>query len=126
MPRTDLAELYASKLDRLPPAPDSDDDRELRLFEFASFGQAEDVKKRTALRAQDIGKRLVHIAESHGYTISHPSDPIKVAPSGKRIASLTCANCRKSFGQLTIDDGGTVSVHPTALKALATMEHHCA
>jgi hypothetical protein len=122
MPRNDLAELFASTLDRIP-LPDG---REYRLMHFSTFGQSEDVKKRVEAVALEIGEGLVHLLETHSYTISHPSDPVEDLPTGKRIAVLRCAHCHQDMGRLTIDDTDVVTLHPTALTHLAEMDHRCA
>lgn len=120
MPRADLAELFASKLDRIPTS----DGRELRFLHYSSFGQAEDVKARIAKLANDVGAALVHLAESHGYTFSHPSDPVKELPSGKRIAALVCPTCEQTIAQLPLDENDRLTPNVHALQSLTLIGGH--
>jgi hypothetical protein len=122
MPRPDLAELFASKLDRLP----TPDGRELRFLHYSTFGQADDVKARIAEMAKDVGAAFVHLAESHGYRFSHPTDPEPEMPSGKRIAHLVCPHCEQTIAGLPLDENDrlTPNVHQAvALKLIG--EHAC-
>lgn len=120
MARADLAELFASKLDRLP----TEDGRELRLLSFSTFGQAEDTKKRVDELAQDFGAAFVYLAESHGYTISHPSDPAPEVPAGKRIAALICPTCGEAIARMPLDDGDRLTPNVQALQSLVQIGGH--
>lgn len=120
MARTDLAELFASKLDRLP----TEDGRELRLLSFSTFGQAEDTKKRVDELAQDFGAAFVHLAESHGYVITHPSDPEPEVSAGKRIAALICPACGEAIARMPLDDNDQLTPNLEALQSMVQIGGH--
>lgn len=120
MPRDDAAQLIASKLDRLP-LPDG---REYRFLAYSTFGQAEDTKTRIGELALEVGGGIVNLLESHGFAISHPSDPQKELPSGKRIAALICPACDQSIARLPLDEDDRLTPNLEALRSLTLIGGH--
>jgi hypothetical protein len=120
MPRPDAAELIASKLDRIP-LPDG---REYRLMHFSTFGQSEDVKKRIEAVSLEISEGIVHLLESHSFTISHPSDPEPEVSAGKRIAALICPECGEAIARMPLDENDQLTPNLEALQSMVQIGGH--
>lgn len=90
MPRSDAAKLIGENLHNLPAA----DGKPRRLLTFASAGHAPQMRDQITKRALDLGECIVHLLETHGYTIRHRDDPPPQDTPGQfPILEVNCAHC---------------------------------
>lgn len=124
MPRPDLAKLFAENLGELPlPGGAS-----MRFMHHRMFGLPDDQKQRMQSVADRTGIALVHLAESHGYVISHPNDPAPAESETEvvnKTVTLGCAACKKVLLTFTADENHQVWLPPASLEALTTPAAWC-
>jgi hypothetical protein len=67
---------------------------------------------------------FVHLAESHGYVITHPSDPEPEVSAGKRIAALICPACGEAIARMPLDDNDQLTPNLEALQSMVQIGGH--
>lgn len=127
--RTDAAKLIGENLHTLPGR----DGKPLRMFQFSKVGHAPALQDQITQRALDVGNRIIHLLEAHGYSIVHHTDP---APGDQDPGDFPhvvahCQHCAEPILYLAhltsdIDQKGRFhsKLHRTAIEG-AGLNHAC-